>query len=837
MILLRDMAPLRRRSFRLALMLFLLLFLSAGGTAMPAADKPGTALPRISAMVGDLARRAGLLTFHLDRRRGRLWLEVPPAPDPAAGHRFLYVEGLTVGLGSNPIGLDRGQIGPARLVALRRVGGRLLVEEINLKYRALSDDAAERNAVRQSFARSVLWGGPIAAEEADGRILVDFTSFIVRDAHGSAATLLRTGQGEFELDPERSTLDPEACLAFPDNLEFESILTLASDEPGALVRDTLPYPNAVTLRQHHSLLRLPDDGYRPRRFDPRAGSYAITFQDYAAPLDEPLERRWIVRHRLEKLDAEAPSSRVKEPIVYYVDRGVPEPVRSALLDGARWWASAFEAAGFVEAFRVELLPQTAHPLDARYNVIQWVHRSTRGWSYGGGVIDPRTGEMLKGHVSLGSLRIRQDRLLFEGLAGAGQTGSGAQDDPLELALARIRQLAAHEVGHTLGLAHNFAASTYGRASVMDYPAPLIGITGDEQLDFSSAYGIGVGAWDAHAIRYAYSQSPVAAGEPEMIETIIREGFEKGLLFLTDPDARPGGAAHPLANLWDNGADPAEALYLSLRVRRIALDRFDENVIRKGTPLALMQEVLIPVYLHHRYQLDAAAKVIGGLEYSYAIRGDGQVSARFIDPARQHRALEVILSILEPETLDLPESLLQRLLPRPFGYEMHRELFRGRTGPAFDSLGVAATAADMVLDALLQPERAARLVDFHRRDPRQPGLAMILDLLIEKAFAGPDPLSPRHAALVRVVQERVVARLIALAAGITATHEVRAGLEASLPVIADRLRTSPGESAIDRAHRALLGADIARHQTRQREEARPAPRAPDAPPGSPIGAGS
>lgn len=810
-----------------------LLFNLAAGT-VPAADESREPVPNIADITRDLAHHQGLLTFHLDSGRGRLWLEVPPAPEPADGLQFLYVEGLTIGLGSNPIGLDRGQIGPARLVALRRVGGRLLVEEINLKYRARSDDTAERAAVRESFARSVLWGGPIAAEDPDGRILVDFTSFLVRDAHGSAATLRSTGQGEFEIDPDRSALDPEACLSFPDNLEFESILTFASDEPGALVVDTLPYANAITLRQHHSLLRLPDDGYRPRLFDPRAGSYDINFHDYAAPLDAPLVTRYIVRHRLEKIDAKAPSSRVKAPIVYYLDRGVPEPVRSALLDGARWWADAFEAAGFIDAFRVEMLPEGAHPLDARYNVIQWVHRSTRGWSYGGGVIDPRTGEMIKGHVNLGSLRVRQDRLLFEGLAGTARTGSGSPDDPVELALARIRQLSAHEVGHTLGFSHNFAASTYGRASVMDYPAPLIRITSDGQLDFSDAYAAGVGAWDRHAVRYAYSDFPPGAGERESLDTIIREGFDQGLLFLSDADARPAGAAHPLANLWDNGDDPVEALRLSLRVRRIALDRFGETVIKEGTPLALMQEVLVPVYLHHRFQLEAAAKVIGGLEYTYAVRGDGQPPARFIDPTRQRRALEVILSILKPEGLDLPEEVLQRLLPRPFGYEPHRELFDGRTDPVFDPLGAAATAADMVLDALLQPERAARLVDFHRREPRQPGLSMVLDSLIRNVFEAKEAGSPRHAALVQVVQARVVDRLIRIASGNSTTHAVRAEIEASLPTIDALLREAPGRSTADRAHRSLLRAEIARHLARQRDDDGSNAPAPEAPPGSPIG---
>ena len=748
--------------------------------------------------VADLERREGFLTTWVDDEKGRVWLEVPAAAwdEPL---QMLYVDGLLSGLGSNPVGLDRGQLGSTRVIQLHPVGGKLLVEQVNLGFRALSDNAAERLAVKRSFATSVLWAGPITARADDGSGLVDITSFLIRDAHDVSGTLKRTEQGAFKLDTERSAVDIDACLAFPDNLEFEAILTYAGSDPGRHVRSTAPLPEAITLIQHHSLIRLPDEGYRPRRFDPRAGSFAIAFADYASGLDQPLVKRWIVRHRLDKTNPGPAPSTVEEPIVYYVDPGAPAAIREALIDGASWWSRAFEEAGFIDAYRVEVLPEDAHPLDVRYNVIQWVHRSTRGWSYGGGVIDPRSGEMIKGHVSLGSLRVRQDRLIFEGLAGAGQSGSGSPDDPVELALARIRQLSAHEVGHTLGLTHNFAASTYGRASVMDYPAPLVTVDEHNQLDLSDAYAVGVGAWDVHAIRYAHTEFDDPEAAQAGLEELMRQARQDGLIFIADRDARPPGAAHPLGNLWDNGPEPVEELRRLTGVRGVALDNFGAANLGPGRPLSLLHETLVPVYFLHRFQILAAAKVLGGLDYRYAVNGEAGAPTSLLDPSWQRSALSALLDLLDPNELDLREEVIELLAPRPFGYGENREMMASGTSPAFDALGAAATLADMVLGQILQPERLARLVDHHRRADEQPALEEVLSTVAATVYGQPRPSSARQAEISRMVQQVALDRLFELARSEATLRRVRYRVAAELGALRERLATM----ASDPFHRSLI----------------------------------
>ncbi len=802
----------------------------AACASVPGASGPGAAT--VSApedsdwdkTLDGLDARSGLLDVHVDTEDGKVVLELPAPDAEGRVERYLYLEGLTSGLGSNPIGLDRGQLGKSRIVDIRRIGNKVLIEEPNLRYRALTDNPAEARATEQAFATSVLWAAEAAAVGDDGRALVDITSFLVRDAHGVSRSLATAGQGSYRLDEDRSMVDPAACLAFPDNLEFEAILTYGGEPEGAFVRETTPTADSVTLIQHHSLVRLPDDGYRSRPFDPRMGSFAVSFMDYAAPLGAPIEQQWIVRHRLERTDPAAASSPAEEPIVYYVDSGAPEPIRSALVEGASWWNEAFEAAGFEDAFRVEILPENAHPLDVRYNVIQWVHRSTRGWSYGGGVVDPRTGEMIKGHVSLGSLRVRQDILLFEGLVGAEATGRGGAGDPIEAALARIRQLSAHEVGHTLGFNHNFAASTYGRASVMDYPAPWIRVTDDGDLDLSEAYAVGVGAWDRHATDYAYRDFSDRTDERAALAAIVERGVEAGLLYQTDADARPPGAAHPAAGLWDNGSDSVAALAETLEVRRIALERFGEGNLAAGRPLALLEEVLAPLYFHHRYQLEVTAKMIGGVDYRYKLAGDGQPLPAPVAPERQRAALAVVLRGLDPATLAVPENVLSVMHPRDSGSSENRELFDDRTAPLFDAVGAAATAADMAVDALTVPARLNRVAHYHALDAEMPSVKEVLEAVVATAFESSGAPLPVTAA----VQEVVVAALIELAQSESASLVVRAATERTLEQLA-----GAGIAAVA----PTLRRTIEQWLDRPAPSRTPTIPAPDPPPGPPIGSAS
>src|SRR5882672_10725724 len=740
--------------------------------------KPAT----IAEKVAGMEKFPGYFPFYWDAKAGKVWLEIDKW-----NSEFLYAESLPAGIGSNDIGLDRGQLGQSHIVRFERIGPRALLIASNYGFRANSDDADERRAVKDAFAESTLWGFEVAAEEG-GRALVDATAFYLRDAHQVPNTLQRLQQGVFRLDPTRCAFYLSNTKNFPQNTEVEARLTFTGEEPGPMLRQITPNPRAITVREHHSFVELPPSGFKPRANDPRSGYFGIDYMDFAAPISEPITKHYISHHRLEKKDPAAVISEPVKPIVYYVDRGAPEPVRSALIEGASWWNQAFEAAGYRNAFRVEVMPANADPMDVRYNVIQWVHRSTRGWSYGNALTDPRTGEIIQGRVSLGSLRDRQDFLIAEGLLAPYQKGKSDTARIMEsIVLARLRQLAAHEVGHTLGLQHNFAASISDRASVMDYPAPLVKLGPDGIPNISDAYARGIGEWDKVTIAYGYQDFPAGTNEQDALDKILSDAFKHGLVYLTDQDARPPGASSSVAHLWDNGKNAVDALSDLMKVRAAALDRFGENNIREGAPIATLEDVLVPLYMYHRYQVEAAAKLVGGEDYTFSLRAKGDKNPQIVPPEEQRRALSTVLDTLKPEALALPESLLRLIPPRPPGYPRSRENFRIRTSPNFDGLAPAEAFANHLCDFLFNPERAARLVEFHARDPRYPGWDEVLDKIIEATWKVPVG-SGYHAEIRRTVNGVVLNDLMTLAASDRASNQVRAIAEYRLSLLRDWLMT-------------------------------------------------
>lgn len=793
------------------------LALATAGPGM-ARDKAAPA----DAMAG-LTRQDGLVPVYVDAAKGRVLVALSaPDKDGVAG-RYLYVSALKTGLGSAPVGLDRGRLGDTQVLAFRRVGGKVLAEFENPRFRAAGAPGAEQAAAREAFATSVVWSGKIESTLADGRLVVDMSGFLTRDVMGIADALKQSGEPGYKAVSELSVVDPMAVKVFPENVEFEALQTFASDTPGPETRNIAPDPKLITLTVRHSLIKLPDPGFQPRAFDPRSGAFDRIVLDYAAPLDQDIVQRLAVRFRLEKTNPAAPVSTVKKPIVFYVDRAAPEPIRTALQEGAQWWASAFEKAGYKDAYRVEIMPEGADPLDVRYNVINWVNRATRGWSYGQVVADPRTGEIVKGSVLLGSLRVRQDMLIFEGLVGADASGKGGPNDPIHVALARIRQLSAHEVGHSLGFAHNFAASSQDRASVMDYPAPRVKLT-DGKIDLSDAYGVGVGKWDDFIVDWLYGDGDPTAKALRASQT---------LRYTADPEARPVGSGQPHGAIWDDGADPVAELARVLAVRRVAIDRFGPHALRPGEAAQALKRKYVPIYLLHRYQLEAAAKVLGGVDFTYAVRGDAGMQANLAPAAAQRSALSGLLAAMTPEALDTPEALIPMLSSGQSG-DVDRqyaiEVFDGAGGPVFDSLTAADVGVGLVLDALLAPDRLARLTDQHRRDAGQPGVGEVTDRLLAQVFA---PAGGRLAEVARRIQTRTVLELAAVARRPDVSPAARAEIGQRLADLAVKLKSAPGADASDRAHRLTLSALLQDKDELSRVLAQ-AKRRPDVPPGMPIG---
>jgi uncharacterized protein DUF4953/uncharacterized protein DUF5117 len=800
---------------------------SAQGTPSGGQATPSPVATSIASRTAGWEKRDGFIPIYLDQRQGKILLEIPHD-----SMRALLLMSQATGLGSNPIGIDRGASeSAARVVRFDRDGERVLVVFENWGFRS-SDAAneAHQRTVQEAFPPSTVAALPLVAQEG-GHLLVDATDFVLRDWMGVAETLAASRQGSYTVARDRSSIYRPYTRAFPENTEIDAALTFTTPGvPGRIVERIVPDAHALTLRQHLTLMPLPNGDYRPRAWDPRVGFFGVTFNDYAQPIQRPLQVRWIARHRLERVNANDPNSPIKNPIVYYVDRGIPEPIRTATLQGVRWWEQAFDRAGLKGGFRVELLPEGVDPMDARYNVVQWENRNERGWSVGGAITDPRTGEMIKGMARLDSHRARTDYNLYAGLVGAEAAAADTA-----FVLARVRQVSAHEVGHTLGLAHNYIASAYERGSVMDYPPPRVNLTSDGRIDLSQAYAVGPGAYDIWAIHWGYGIFPPGT-ESDSLRAIVNEGLKRGFLFLSDADARPEYGSDPRVNLWDDRESGTSFLENQMAVRRVALSLFGERNIRPGDPLTLLQERLAPVYFMHRFALNAATKTIGGMEYAQAVRGDMQQATHPISGAEQRAALSQLLDALKPAELAIPDSVVTLMMPNANEVTPPVELFGSRTRPAFDELGAARTLAQMIVDGVLQRDRAARLVAFAARsaDPKPLTLGATIDALVGATWRAPAPSNPKLAALGRVAQRALADRLLLLAADTAASPETRAMAELKITELrptAAIWAKSAIRSEEDRAHWLSIASDFGFWL--EKHELPPLTSALAAPPGDPF----
>ncbi len=803
-------------------LLFLLLSVSLSTTAQK--------LPTIEEKTAAFKKQQGFINFYWDDAAGKIWLEINKLDS-----ELLYQTSLPAGLGSNDIGLDRGLLGETRIIRFSKTGRKILMIQPNYAYRAVTAQANESRAVAESFAQSTIWGFTVEAE-SNGSYLVDATDFFLRDAMRVTSRIRNAQQGTYSLDKSRSAFYLTGTKNFPLNTEIEGSITFTNSDGsiGNYVQSVTPSADAITLRMHHSFVQLPDNNYKPRVFDTRSGYISTGYLDYSTPVSEPVEKKFIIRHRLEKKDPGAVISEPVKPIVYYLDNGTPEPIRSALVEGASWWNEAFEAAGFKNAFSVKILPDSVNPMDIRYNVINWVHRSTRGWSYGNAVVDPRTGEIIKGQVSLGSLRVRQDYLIAQGLlapfseTGMDENGLPADDKMLKMSLERLKQLSAHEVGHTIGLVHNYAASINNRASVMDYPHPLVQINSAGEIDLSNAYGSGIGEWDKLAINWGYREFGKSTDEQVALNNILIDVQQKGLGFITDRDARAAGGLHPDAHLWDNGSNAVTELKNVMNIRTKALAQFGKKNLRKRQPMAMLEDLLVPVYLYHRYQLEAATKIVGGRYYTYATKGDGQRVTKPVSKTEGLNALNAIIDCIDPKVLLLPDSIARLIPPRPSGYDYNRELFRKRTGLAFDELAPAETAADLPFSFLFNSDRMNRMVQYEVQDGGL-GLAEMVNILTNKTWK-----APRRTGMEKLIQLQTEQVLLTYLLSSSINNELSFPAKAVMvKALAHLKKYMEAQQKLSKDDMLLAHYLLALQRMTEPEKARPTLHK-EIPPGAPIG---
>jgi hypothetical protein len=775
-------------------------------------------LPSIVSRTARARAYSGFVPFYWDAREGRLLLEIHDFR-----RKFLFGSGLASGAGILDAFLDRGEPGELGLCRFQRVGPRVLLVQEQTTNRSGSSDAELTRVVTESFPTSVLASMPVVAQTGDA-VLVDATEFLLRDRQ--VLPLLREANLKgWKQDASLSALNFERTGAFPRNSEIEAVLSFVCDDPPPSIAEVLPDGRTMSLRIHHTFLALPEPGYSPRALDPRVGFITNFYRDQTAPFTEPIERYQITRWRL---DAAHPH------ILYYLDRGIPEPERSAIRDAVLWWNHAFRDAGFPDALEIRDLPVGATFLDARYSGVEWVNRAERGWSVGEIQIDPRTGEILHGVARIDSHRRRTTARIWKNLQPLGQGGFCSAGDGPDLSLLagemgvgeqalvldRLEYLAAHEVGHTLGLMHNWAATTFGWGSVMDYLAPDIELR-NGKFDLSNAYPHDIGPYDHLMIHWGYSSD----SNPRALDAIVREAYARGIVYPLESDSRWAE--------YDYGSDPVEWLAVAQAVREKLLARFGVAQLSPGEPVHDLQKRFSLAYLYHRFAIQAAAQFLGGQFQTNALAGDGQAPVAWVEPERQRRALRLLVEALTPANLDVPDAVLTSLVPAPQATRETRERFSSDAGESFSILTAARSLSDFVVTRLLDPERDARLtIDF---DAGAPGVDEVFNSLVDSTWGAAVPDGARRAALSRVARRSVLDGFRRLAASSEASPEVRAEAVATLEALGSQLHDARSGDPAEKAFLSLAARDIRDFFAHPGTSA---PRKPEqAPPGRPIGGGN